>query len=348
MRTNLLDLTFEGLQEFVTGTLGEPKFRTSQIWKWLWQHDVRDFDGMTNLSKTMRARLSEVASIDWPESVDVRSSEDGTVKFLLKLIDGKLIETVLIPGAQGNFTQCLSTQVGCAMGCTFCNTGLMGFERNLTHGEILGQILVGRKYIRDNDLLLLRRLVFMGMGEPLLNLPTLMDALHSMDSEIGLSFSWRRSTVSTVGLPKQLKILGDAELALPAISLHAPTQELRAKIMPKAAEVHLDDLMAAVDAFPMRARERITFEYLLLKGVNDTLEHAKQLADLLGKRRCKVNLIAYNATEDTPFDAPDREQVLRFEKYLWDRGMTATIRRSMGADIKAACGQLKADTQKKS
>ncbi len=343
MNVNLLDLTFEGLETFVVDKLKAPRFRTAQIWKWLWQFDVRDFQDMTNLSKAMRAELPQMADIIWPEAVDVRTSKDGTVKFLLKLADGKLIETVLIPAAKGHFTQCLSTQVGCAMGCTFCNTGLMGFERNLTHGEILGQILVGRRHIRDHELPLLRRLVFMGMGEPLNNLSTLLDSLGSMSSDVGLKFSWRRSTVSTVGLPKQLKILGQSGLALPAISLHAPTQELRAKIMPKAANVHLDELMASLDAFPLRPRDRITFEYLLLKGVNDSLEHAKQLADLLGNRRCKINLIAYNATEDMPYAAPDRDQVVRFEKYLWDRGMTATIRRSMGADIKAACGQLKAE-----
>ncbi|MBU1247788.1 MAG: 23S rRNA (adenine(2503)-C(2))-methyltransferase RlmN [Proteobacteria bacterium] len=345
MRVNLLDLTMEGLEAFVIHELKAPRFRTTQIWKWLWQYDVRGFEGMTNLSKAMRAQLPQIASIDWPETVDLRTSEDGTVKFLLRLTDGKLIETVLIPGAQGNFTQCLSTQVGCAMACTFCNTGLMGFERNLTHGEILGQILVARRHIRDRDLQPLKRLVFMGMGEPLNNLDTLLDSLKSMSSDIGLDFSWRRSTVSTVGLPKKLKILGESGLALPAISLHAPTQELRAKLMPVAAQVPMIELMAALDAFPMKPRERITFEYLLLKGVNDSLDHARQLADLLGQRRCKVNLIAYNPTEDMPYDAPEREQVLRFEKLLWDRGMTATIRRSMGADIKAACGQLKADHQ---
>jgi 23S rRNA (adenine2503-C2)-methyltransferase len=340
---NLLDLTFEGLETFVVETLGEPRFRASQLWKWLWQHDARDFSGMTNLSKALRARLPEAAHIRWPEAVDVQNSKDGTTKFLLRLKDGKLIETVLIPGAQGNHTQCLSTQVGCAMGCTFCNTGLMGLERNLTHGEILGQILVGRAHLKAHGLEPLRRLVFMGMGEPLMNLDTVLDALRSMNSDTGLNFSWRRSTVSTVGLPKMLKKLGESGLALPAISLHAPTQELRARIMPRAAEVPLDALMAALDAFPMRPRERITYEYLLLGGVNDSLEHARQLADLLARRRCKVNLIAYNATENAPYASPDAGQVERFEKYLWDRGMTATIRRSMGADIKAACGQLKAE-----
>jgi len=343
---NLLDLTYDALEAFVVETLGQPRFRTDQIWRWLWQKDARSFQDMTNLSKDLRSRLPELARVHWPEVTETHRSQDGTVKFLLQLHDGCLVETVLIPSVQGRYTQCLSTQVGCAMACTFCNTGQMGFERNMTHGEILGQILVGRRFLLDQGLPELRNFVFMGMGEPLNNLETLMNALRSMNSDTGLNISWRRATVSTVGLPKQLDILGASELALPAISLHAPTQELRAQIMPKAARVPLDELMACLDRFPMRPRERITFEYLLLGGVNDSLEHARQLAKLLSNRRCKVNLIAYNATDDAPYSAPDRDQVERFEKYLWDQGMTATIRRSMGADIKAACGQLKAQTIK--
>ncbi|MEF2146575.1 MAG: 23S rRNA (adenine(2503)-C(2))-methyltransferase RlmN [Desulfovibrionaceae bacterium] len=345
-KLNLLDFTYDGLQEYVLETLKESRFRAEQIWRWLWQKDARSFEEMTNLSKDLRARLPEIAEVRWPEPVDRQTSTDGTVKFLLRLGDGKLIETVLIPSNQGRYTQCLSTQVGCAMACTFCNTGLMGFERNMTHGEILGQILVGRRHLVDSGLPDLRNLVFMGMGEPLNNLDNVLNVLRTLNSDIGLNISWRRATVSSVGLPKQLDRLGESGLAMPAISLHAPTQELRARIMPKAARVPLDELLACLDRFPMRPRERITYEYLLLGGVNDSLEHAKQLADLLGHRRCKVNLIAYNATEGAPYRAPDREQVIRFEKYLWDRGMTATIRRSMGADIKAACGQLKAATQK--
>ena len=339
---NLLDLTHDELQAFVMDGLGQPRFRADQIWQWLWRKDARDFAAMTNLSRDLRAMLAGCAVIAWPGVEEVRASKDGTIKFLLGLADGARIETVLIPGARGRHTQCLSTQVGCAMGCTFCSTGTLGFTRNLSHGEILGQVLVGRAHLAEHGLEPIRNLVFMGMGEPLLNLDTLLAALGSLQSDDGLNMSWRRSTVSTVGFPEQLDQLGKSGLALPAISLHAPTQALRARIMPKAARVHLDDLMAALDAFPMRPRERITFEYLLLKGVNDSLDHARQLADLLGRRRCKVNLIAYNPSQGMPYQAPDPDQVERFEKYLWDRGMTATIRRSMGQDIEAACGQLAA------
>lgn len=341
---NLIELNKNDLESFVVEDLKLPRFRSEQIWQWLWQKRVRDVEGMTNLSKPLREKLSGMAHIVWPEIAKVQQSKDGTIKFLLKLIDGKLIETVLIP-MNDRYSQCLSTQVGCAMACTFCNTGKLGFERNLTYGEIMGQILVGRQYLEDNNMNPLKNLVFMGMGEPLLNLDNLLKVLNDLPCERGLSLSWRRSMLSTVGFPDKLKILGDLEVALPAISLHAPTQELRAKIMPKAAKVHLDDLMAALKKYPMRPRERITFEYLLLKDVNDSLEHADQLARLIDRKKGKINLIAYNATEGMPYGAPDRDKVEAFEKRLWDHGLTAFIRRSMGSDIKAACGQLKAETK---
>ncbi|QGY39683.1 23S rRNA (adenine(2503)-C(2))-methyltransferase RlmN [Pseudodesulfovibrio cashew] len=341
---NLIELNKNDLEAFVAGDLKLPRFRAEQIWQWLWQKRVRDIDGMTNLSKPLREQLKSMADIIWPDIAKVQQSKDGTIKFLLRMTDGALIETVLIP-MQDRYSQCLSTQVGCAMACTFCNTGKLGFERNLTYGEIMGQILVGRQYLEDLGMNPLKNLVFMGMGEPLLNLDTLLKVLNDLPCERGLSLSWRRSMVSTVGFPDKLRILGDLEVALPAISLHAPTQELRAKIMPKAAKVHLDDLMNCLNSYPMRPRERITFEYLLLKDVNDSLEHADQLAKLIDRKKGKINLIAYNATEGMPYQAPDRERVEAFEKRLWKHGLTAFIRRSMGSDIKAACGQLKAGEQ---
>lgn len=346
MRLNLLDLTFTDLEAFVLEDLKESKFRAGQLWQWLWQKGCRDFNEMTNISKGLRAKLGELAVIRWPEPEVVKKSKDGTVKFLFRLVDDSLIESVLIPG-EGRYTQCLSSQVGCAMGCTFCNTGLMGFERNMTMGEILGQILAGRKYIQDHGMDPLKNLVFMGMGEPLNNVENVLNSLEALKSETGLHMSARRTTVSTVGLPKGLKALGDSGLALPAISLHAPEQELRARIMPKAARIHLDELMATLANFPIKPRERITCEYLLLKDVNDSLEHARKLADMLPRDRYKINLISYNPTEGLPYETPERSRVEAFEKYLWDRGMTAFIRRSMGRDIDAACGQLKA-AQKKS
>lgn len=342
--TNLLDLTYSELEAFVVEDLKEARFRTGQIWQWLWQKGCDDFSQMTNIAKPLRDKIAAMSTIRMPQVARVQQSKlDGTTKFLLKLHDGKLIESVLIP-MQDRYSLCLSTQVGCAMACTFCNTGLLGFERNLTMGEILGQVLVARRFIDENQLMPLKNLVYMGMGEPLMNLDNLLRALETLPHKSGLNISWRRSMVSSVGLPKQLEILGKTELSLPAISLHAPTQELRAKIMPKAAKVHIDDLLRCMDNYPMRNRERITYEYLLLKDVNDSLEQADQLAKLLKNKRCKVNLIPYNATEDMPYKQPSRDKVEAFEKRLWSHGMTAFIRRSMGSDIKAACGQLKADS----
>ncbi|WP_432738489.1 23S rRNA (adenine(2503)-C(2))-methyltransferase RlmN [Maridesulfovibrio sp. FT414] len=342
---DILDLDYSELESFVVQELGAPRFRAAQLWQWLWQKGAPDFDAMTNLAKNFREELKGRAMIRHPQVDVVQTSKDGTVKLLLRLDDGALVETVLIP-MDGHYTQCLSTQVGCAMACTFCNTGLMGFERNMSMSEILGQVLSGRAYLEQNGHAPLKNLVFMGMGEPLLNLEILIKSLKTLNNPDGLNFSRRRITVSSVGFIKQLEILGREELTLPAISLHAPTQELREKIMPKAAKTHIKDLLAAMDRYPLRPRERVTYEYLLLGGVNDSIEHAKQLVKLLGHRKCKVNLIAYNPGDKPLYKAPSKEQVLEFEKHLWSKNITATIRRSMGQDIKAACGQLKADQQK--
>ncbi|WP_291330110.1 23S rRNA (adenine(2503)-C(2))-methyltransferase RlmN [Desulfovibrio sp. UCD-KL4C] len=339
---DILNLDYEELEIFISKELKGPKFRGKQIWQWLWQKGVSSFDDMTNIAKGLREDLKSKAILNHPELDVVQTSTDGTIKLLLRLSDGALVETVLIP-MEGRYTQCLSTQVGCAMGCTFCNTGLMGFERNMTMSEILGQVLVGRAYLQQKNLDPLKNLVFMGMGEPLLNLDVLVKSLKTLNNSDGLSFVPRRITVSSVGFIKQLKVLGESGLTLPAISLHAPTQELREKIMPKAAQTDINDLLSAMDRYPLKPRERVTYEYLLLGGVNDSIEHAKQLVRLLGHRKCKVNLIAYNPGDKPLYKAPDPAKVLAFEKYLWDKEITATIRRSMGQDIKAACGQLKAD-----
>ena len=281
---NLLDYTLPELTDWMQNELGEPKFRAVQVWQWIWQKMARDFDAMTNVSKACRERLAQCAEIRWPEIVTVEQSSDDTTKFLLRLQDGAEVETVLIPSDSREgvrrWTQCLSSQVGCAMACTFCSTGTMGFERNMTMGEILGQILVAREHLGDTrpDWPVLRNLVFMGMGEPLLNLKNVMRALESLNNDKGLNFSPRRITVSTCGIEKGLRELGESGLAYLAVSLHAPTQELRARIMPKAARWPLEDLLQALKSYPLKTRERITFEYLLLGGVNDGLEQARQLA----------------------------------------------------------------------
>ena len=345
---DILNLTFHELEDFMQSTLGEPRFRAAQVWQWLWQKMAGDFEEMSNVSKGARQRLAEAAVIRWPEVRRSEKSVDGTEKFLLALHDGALVETVLIPsisrdGAVRN-AQCLSCQVGCSMECTFCATGGQGFKRNMTMGEILGQVLVVRKHLGDlrPDRPKLRNLVFMGMGEPLLNLREVMRSLETLNNKQGLCFSPRRISVSTCGIEKGLRELGDSGLAFLAVSLHAPNQELRAKIMPKAAHWRLDALLRALSEYPLKTRERITFEYLLLGGVNDGPEHARELVRLLSRLKAKLNLIAYNPTPGSPYTAPSSERVLAFEKILWEKGITAVVRKSKGQDINAACGQLRA------
>jgi len=340
---DLLNLTLPELESWLAG-LGEPRFRAAQLFQWLWQKGAAEFAAMTNLSKTLREKLADVAAIRLPDVADTRVSSDGTVKFLLRLADGALVETVLIP-EEDHLTQCLSSQVGCAMACAFCRTGAGGFTRNMTAGEMAGQVLAARRHLKDagRDPKDLRNLVFMGMGEPLLNLPELLRALAVMTHDQGLGFSTRRVTVSTCGLPGPMRELGASGLASLAVSLHAPDQELRARLMPRAAAAaDLDELMAALRDYPLTPRQRITIEYVLLAGVNDSPAHARQLVRLLSGLKCKVNLIAFNPFPEQPFAAPSPESVLAFEKILWDKGMTAVLRKSKGNDISAACGQLRA------
>lgn len=345
--TDILNLTYPELEAFMI-QLGEPRFRAKQVWQWLWQKFARDFDAMTNVSKATRSRLAECATINWPTVETVQTSEDGTIKFLLRLVDGALVETVLIPSSsregRQRMTQCLSCQVGCAMGCTFCSTGSMGFERNMNMGEILAQVLVAREYLGDTrpEHPIIRNLVFMGMGEPLLNFNEVMRSLQSLNDANGLAFSPRRITVSTCGIEKGLRELGECGLAYLAVSLHAPTQELRKRLMPKAAHWPVEELIAALETYPLKTRERVTFEYLLLGGVNDGIEEARELVRLVSRTKGKLNLIVYNPAEGSPYEAPTPERVLAFEKHLWSKNITAIIRKSRGQDIKAACGQLKA------
>lgn len=346
-RIDILELEYGQLEKWMVEGLGEPKFRAAQVWQWVWQKLARDFASMTDVAKKLRQKLAETAVIEWPEIEAVQTSRDGTTKFLLRFKDGAMAETVLIPSedraGSRRWTQCLSSQIGCPMQCAFCATGQMGFRRNMSSGEILGQVLVARDYLDDRraDWPILRNIVFMGMGEPLLNMSSLIPALRVLGHERGLNFSPRRITVSTCGIEKGLRELGEGGLAYLAVSLHAPTQELRGKIMPKAATWHLDDMVAALACYPLKTRERITFEYLLLGGINDSIEHAKKLAGLVGRVKGKLNLIVYNPTPGLPFVAPEPEQIEKFQKYLWNKNVTAILRKSKGADIAAACGQLK-------
>ncbi len=349
MTTDILNLSLDEFTDWLAGT-GESPFRARQIWKWIWRRDARSFEEMSDISLALRKKLAESAAIVLPEVADVQTGGDGTTKFLLRLGDGALVETVLIPSeskdGRERMTQCLSCQVGCAMGCTFCSTGAMGFVRNMSMGEILGQVLVAREHLArvmpdEPEDQRLRNLVFMGMGEPLLNLREVLRSLEVLNSRWGLELSARRITVSTCGLEKGLAELGESGLAYLAVSLHAPNQELRAKIMPKAARWPLEDLLRFLRSYPLKTRERLTFEYLLLGGVNDAPAHARELARLMAHVKGKLNLIVYNPAAGSPYRAPDPAAVLAFEKVLWDKKITAVLRKSKGQDIKAACGQLR-------
>ena len=351
---DILNLTYPELEGFIVGELGEPRFRAGQIWQWLWGKNAASFAEMTDVSKHLRARLEERAVIRLPEVAEVRTSADGTEKLLLRLADGALVETVIIPsvGRDGTMrlAQCLSSQVGCAMGCTFCSTGAMGFTRNMTAGEILGQVLAARARLGDNrpDRPMIRNLVFMGMGEPLLNLKEVTRALSMLHHERGLAFSASPGPGAHWRKQRGLRELGDSGLAFLAVSLHAPNQALRARIMPGAAVWPLDELMAALAEYPLKTRERITFEYLLLGGVNDGPEHARELARLISPIKAKLNLIAYNPSAGQPYEAPSEERILAFERILWDKNITAILRKSKGRDINAACGQLAAESRGRS
>lgn len=347
-KINLINLTYQQLEEFVVNELGLPKYRTAQLWNWIWAKNIAEFDLMTDIAKKTRTVLNEKAYMQIPKIVREQKSKDGTIKFLLELTDGECIETVLIPStaknSNGRMTQCLSTQVGCPMACTFCSTGSLGFTRNMNMGEIVGQVQAARQYLNDSrpENPIIRNIVFMGMGEPLLNFHNLMDSLHTLHHNKGLAFSSRRITVSTCGIQKGLKELGESNLAHLAVSLHAPTQELREQIMPNAAKWHLDDLLTELEAYSLKAGERMTLEYLILGGLNDTPQHAKELVRICSRIKAKLNLIAYNDTPDSPYKAPTEKNVLAFEKILWDKNITAVLRKSRGTDIQAACGQLRA------
>jgi 23S rRNA (adenine2503-C2)-methyltransferase len=342
---DLLNLDADELETFVR-SLGQAPFRARQLWKWIWVKGARDFAAMNDLARSFRAELEKHACISRPEIARTLTAEDGTVKFLLRLGDGESVESVLIPSesreGKERLTLCLSCQVGCPMGCTFCGTGAMGFVRDMSTAEILGQVLSATGYLAGaSPGAQLRNLVFMGMGEPLLNLDAVMRSLRILNSESGPAFSPRRITVSTCGVERGLKVLGASGLAYLAVSLHAPNQALRARIMPAAARFPLESLMALLRAYPLRARERLTFEYLLLGGVNDSPAEAAELAALMSRVKGKLNLILHNPAEGSPYGAPCDEAAAAFEAYLRKRHITATVRKSKGSDILAACGQLR-------
>jgi len=338
LKTDLKNLTQKQLVAFVE-SLGQPAFRGRQLLAWIYRPDIDDFAQMTDLAKEFRAVLAESAYMSRFDDCIVERSRDGAVKFAFRLDDGAIIESVLIPEEERN-TLCVSSQVGCAMGCSFCLTGTMGFQRNLTTAEIVNQVCAVRDWSLAHDRGPLTNIVFMGMGEPLANLSPLLDAISLLTEQRGLDFSNRRITVSTCGLVPQMGQLGEQTDVNLAVSLHAANDALRSSLMPINSRYPLAALIEACRTYRQKRRKRIMFEYTLLEGINDSDADAGQLARLLEDVPCKINLLAVNAATGGAFRSPKPERVLRFQKILRDRGYTVFIRQSRGEDISAACGQL--------
>ena len=335
---DLRNLTQEKLVCFVE-SLGQPAFRGRQLLPWIYRPGQTAFADMTDLAKEFRALLAQKARISSLEAAAVERSQDGAVKFAFRLADDRIIESVLIPEEDRN-TLCLSSQVGCAMDCTFCLTGKMGFGRNLSVAEIVGQVCAVRDWMLQEERPALTNLVFMGMGEPLANFAALLDSISLFTEQRGLDFSNRRITVSTCGLVPQMLELGEKTDVNLAISLHAADDETRSRLMPVNQRWPLAQLIEAARRYRQKRRKRVMFEYTLLAGINDSDGDAKKLAKLLREVRCKINLLAVNAAAGSEFQSPGMDRILAFQKILRDKGFTVFIRHSRGADISAACGQL--------
>ena len=340
-RPNLFGMSLAELRT----TLGELEtpFRSRQVYDWLYRQRVRSFDEMTNLSRTLRERLSASFSIAWPEQQEQRLSDDGTRKYLFRLSDGAMIESVMIPQERRR-TICVSTQAGCPLKCTFCLTGVGGYGRNLTPGEILGQVAAVMSEIgpAETDEPRPWNVVFMGMGEPLLNVDATLAAVRVLLDPKAYAVAPRKLTVSTVGIIPALDRMA-AEPVPPnlAISLHAATPELRLALMPIEARYPLDAVLAAAERYPNPGGAGVTFEYVLLRNVNDSVSEARQLVKLLKGRRCKVNLIPLNPAAELPYEPPTPEAVDAFSRTLVEAGLSVSVRRPRGQDVLAACGQLR-------
>jgi 23S rRNA (adenine2503-C2)-methyltransferase len=338
MSIDLKNLSLEELETFIAG-LGKEPYRARQIMKWLYGRRASSFDEMTDLAKELRTELGRTAHISSLEPLARELSRDGTRKYLFGLEDGKQVESVLIPD-EDRLTLCISTQAGCAMGCRFCLTGTGGFARDLTSGEILGQILgVARELGADERV---SNCVLMGMGEPLANYERVKKTLEIMASDLGLGLSRRRITLSTVGLiPEMKRLFAERVPCRLAVSLNASTEKVRQYLMPISKKYPLDALMAACRTLPLPPRERITFEYVLIQGINDSETDARELAQILRGIRCKVNLIPLNECPGIAFRRPQERAVERFQKVLMEAGYLTIKRESRGGDISAACGQLR-------
>jgi 23S rRNA (adenine2503-C2)-methyltransferase len=343
-RTDLGDLDRETLERTFQDT-GVPRYRARQVFRWLYVRGQTDFGGMSDLGRDLRASLAERFRVSTPELVREDRSTDGTRKFLLQLADGRRIESVYIPDTPKQ-TFCISSQVGCAMDCDFCLTGKMGFVRNLTPAEITGQVrvLAAATGLHGQPF----NIVLMGMGEPLHNYDHVMRSVRILTDEHGFNLPARRITLSTVGVvPAMHRLATEPIMPNLAVSLHATTNPQRDRIVPINRKYRLEDVIDACRRFPLKRRSRITFEYVLLDGVNDTPDDARRLVALLADVKAKVNLLPLNAAVGIRYERPSDERVNHFARILADRGVNVSVRKSRGRDIRAACGQLIVEGQKK-
>lgn len=315
--------------------LGQPAFRGKQISEWLYKKGAREIGNMSNLPTTMREELARVAALTRSQVITESKATDGTAKYLLELGDGEKIESVLLPYSD-RVSVCVSTQVGCPAGCLFCATGASGFVRNLTAGEIVDQVLT----LQENGGMRVTHVVFMGMGEPMLNFDNVVKALHLLNDEVGIGM--RRMTLSTIGIPSAIRKLQDLDLQITlAISLHAPDDALRRQLIPLSAKHPIKELIETCREYADFTKRRVTFEYLLLAGINDSPEQAAALTKLLRHILCNVNLIPFNEVPGLPYKKPSREAVSAFKAVLEKAGIEVTQRMERGHSISAACGQLR-------
>ena len=347
-KTNLKDLSQDQIVALVE-KLGQPAFRGRQIISWLYRPEIRDFEQMTDLAKVFRAVLAKNCYFTHFDDPIIERAADGCVKFGFKLHDGYIIESVLIPEPDRN-TLCISSQVGCAMKCTFCLTGSMGFKRNLTPSEIVNQVCAVRDFLLAEPAENLigpdrvTNVVYMGMGEPLNNTENVLTSLSILTDQKGLDLTGRRITVSTCGIVPEMRKIGVNSTANLAISLHAVDDETRDMLMPVNHRYPIDELLEACRKYPMKKRSRIMFEYIMLEGINDSDKDARTLARKLRKVPCKINLIPYNESPGLPYKSPSRNRVISFQNILREANYSAFIRSSRGDDISAACGQLASKT----
>ena len=338
-KIDIRHISLEDLQKFcIKHKL--PKFRANQITEWMWKKRATSFDEMTSLSKPMRDLFAKYFSINAVKLHRGERSEDGTIKYSLQLHDKLLVEGVLIPSKK-RLTACVSSQVGCSLACEFCATGTMKLERNLTAAEIYDQVFILNEEAMSNFGKPLSNIVFMGMGEPLLNYQALLESINIITTEKGLGMSPKRITVSTAGISKMIKKLGDDGVRFNlAISLHSANDTKRDILMPINQKINLEDLRESVRYFYDKTGSRVTYEYILFKDLNDSIEDAQKLAQFAKASPCKINLIEYNKVDELPYEKSSNKVTERFITFLEERNIIANLRKSKGKDINAACGQL--------